>query len=49
MKKYLIYIPVALMLLIQVIDKDGGYRVYQILLLTITIIWAIVQWKYRNR
>lgn len=48
MRKYLIYIPVFLMILIQIIDKKGEYRVYQIVLLLVAFI-MLIMWKIRSK
>lgn len=49
MKKYIIYIPVIIALIIQAIDRDGSYRTLQILLLIATVLIAIIFWKYRKK
>ena len=48
MNRNIIYIPVFLMILIQFIDRKGEYRIYQIILLIITLVLGIVIWKNRK-
>ncbi len=43
MKKYLIYIPLVLILIIQFYDKNGEYRIAQYILLGLMIIAFLVK------
>ncbi|WP_452600999.1 hypothetical protein [Pontimicrobium sp. MEBiC06410] len=49
MKKYLIYIPLALILIIQFYDKNGDYRILQYILLGLMIIAFIAKVFIKKR
>lgn len=49
MKKYLIYIPLALILIIQFYDENGDYRIFQYILLGLMVIALIVKIFIKKR
>lgn len=48
MKKYIIFIPVIILLIIQYIDKDGEYKILQYILLVLTVIYVVIA-LYKRR
>jgi L-asparagine transporter-like permease len=47
--KYLIYLPLIIILVLGAFDKgDNDYGVYYLVIFIVTILMAIILWRYRN-